>query len=187
MNGNKIEKNKKEIEKFESELQKYQEEIENLENENQKNEKELDIYVYKNLVNAVNTMNLFYENEQKNNKIMEEIKLNKEKINQLKLKEHVMKYIQESKDDIEDIDKNENKENENGENNLQKEEISSDLFNGLNLNNNNEMEKNNNEDDGAYTGFNLMENNDNEKNDINLENKIKELNEKIQNAVNVSI
>ena len=48
------------------------------------------------------------------------------------------------------------------------------------------MEKNKNKEDGSYSGFNLMENDNSEINDVNNENKIKELNEKIQNAVNVS-
>ena len=108
-NVNKIEKNKKDSEILETELKKYEEEIETLENDNQKYEKELDIYKYKNLVNAINTMNHFYENEQKNNKILEEIKMTKEQINQLKLKEHVTKYIEENKDDVEEIIKKDNK------------------------------------------------------------------------------
>ena len=69
----------------------------------------MDIYKYKNLVNAINTLNHFYENEQKNNKILEEIKMTKEQINQLKLKEHVTKYIEENKDDVEEIIKKDNK------------------------------------------------------------------------------
>ena len=187
ININKIEKNKKDIEKFESELKKYQEEIENYENENQKLEKELDVYKYKNLINAVNTMNKFYENEQKNSKILEEIKLTKEQIDKLRLKEHVKKYIQENSDDIKDtnnieIQKTENDYNKNAE------KISPNLFEGLNTNNNNEKENyKKDEEDVGYNGFNLMTNDNNETTDESKENKIKELNEKIQNAVNVSL
>ena len=95
-----------------------------------------------------------------------------------------MKFIQENKEDYEKIEKSDNNEKD-----MKKEEISSDLFNGLNLNNNNEKEINKNEEeDGGYSGFNLMEDNNNKEiKDENIENKIKELNEKIQNAVNVSI
>ena len=183
---NKIEKNKKDIEKLETELQRYQEEIETFEKEKEKMEKELDIYKYRNLVNSINSMNKFYENEQKNNKIMEEIKLTKEQINKLKIKEHVMKYIQENGDDFEEID---SKENIIEETKYEKktDEISSDLFSELNKINNNEMENNKKkEDEGEYAGFSLMNNDNIENKDENLEKKIKELNEKIQIAVNVS-
>ena len=78
INVNKIEKNKKDIEKFESELNKYQSDIKEMEEENEKYEKNLDISKYKNLVNAVNSMNIFYEKEQKNKNILDEIKLTKE-------------------------------------------------------------------------------------------------------------
>ena len=64
-------------------------------------------------------------------------------------------------------------------NNIKNEENTSDLFNGLSLNNNNnnnEIEKNKNDEDGSYSGFNLMENNNSEINDVNNETKIKELN-----------
>ena len=50
-------------------------------------------------------MNKFYENEQKNSKILEEIKLTKEQIDKLRLKEHVIKYIQENANDIGDTNK----------------------------------------------------------------------------------
>ena len=178
---------KKDIEKFESELKKYQEEIENYESENQKLEKELDVYKYKNLINAVNTMNKFYENEQKNSKILEEIKLTKEQIDKLRLKEHVIKYIQENANDIGDTNKNEIKKDED-DYNIKTEKISQNIFKGLNTNINNEKETFKKEDeDGNYTGFNLMDNDKDEILGENKENKIKELNEKIQNAVNVSL
>ena len=187
INIEKIEKNKKDIEKFESELKKYQEEIENYESENQKLEKELDIYKYKNLINAVNTMNYFYENEQKDSKILEEIKLTKEQIDRLRLKEHVIKYIQENANDIGDTNKNEIKKDED-DYNIKTEKISQNIFKGLNTNINNDKKTFKKEDeDGNYTGFNLMDNDKDEILGENKENKIKELNEKIQNAVNVSL
>ena len=187
INIEKIEKNKKDIEKFESELKKYQEEIENYESENQKLEKELDVYKYKNLINAVNTMNYFYENEQKDSKILEEIKLTKEQIDKLRLKEHVIKYIQENANDIGDTNKNEIKKDED-DYNIKTEKISQNIFKGLNTNITNEKETFKKEDeDGNYTGFNLMDNDKDEILGENKENKIKELNEKIQNAVNVSL
>ena len=139
------------------------------------------------LINAVNTMNKFYENEQKNSKILEEIKLTKEQIDKLRLKEHVKKYIQENSDDIKDtnnieIQKTENDYNKNAE------KISPNLFEGLNTNNNNEIENyKKEEEEGGYNGFNLMTNDNNETTGESKENKIKELNEKIQNAVNVSL
>ena len=107
-----------------------------MEEENEKYEKNLDISKYKNLVNAVNSMNIFYEKEQKNKNILDEIKLTKEQINQLKLKEHVLQYIKENGEDIEYISQNENQINNVDENNLKKEENISDLFKGLNMNNN---------------------------------------------------
>ena len=168
-------------------MKKYQEEIENYESENQKLEKELDVYKYKNLINAVNTMNYFYENEQKDSKILEEIKLTKEQIDKLRLKEHVIKYIQENANDIGDTNKNEIKKDED-DYNIKTEKISQNIFKGLNTNITNEKETFKKEDeDGNYTGFNLMDNDKDEILGENKENKIKELNEKIQNAVNVSL
>ena len=199
-----IQKNKKDIEKFEAELTKYQNDVENLEKENQQFEKDLDISKYKNLINALNTMNYFYNNEQKNGKIFDEIKLTKEQINKLKIKDHVIQYIKENKN-IEEDKTNFNNNNNNNNNidfmnmntnsntSIKNEGLTSDLFNGLNFNlnmNNNVNEQNDNGDEmGEYTGFQLMDddnNNNNDNKDEDIENKIKELNEKIQNAVNVS-
>ena len=106
--------------------------------------------------------------------------------NSKNLKEHVLQYIKENGEDIEDISQNENQINNVDENNLKKEENISDLFKGLNMNNNYEKELNQKiENNGDYIEFNLDKNNNNESGE-NIENKIKELNEKIQNAVNVS-
>ena len=194
-NISKIESNKKEIEKFETELKKYQNDIENLEKENQQFEKDLDISKYKNLVNALNTMNYFYEKEQKNGKISEEIKLTEEQINTLKIKEHVLQYIKDNENNDEVKINNNTTTSSFMDNNMFKknEDFTSDLFNGLNLNFNNNNNNNNNEqnDNGEeaaaeYTGFNLMVDDNDKSNKEDIENKIKELNEKIQNAVNVS-
>ncbi len=209
-NINKIEKNKKEIEKFEAELKKYQNDIENLEKENQQFEKDLDITKYKNLINALNTMNDFYNKGQKNGKIFDEINLTQEQINKLKIKDHVLQYIKDNanKEEEKTISINMNDNNNNGLMNVnnttavKNEGFTFDLFNGLNMdfnmnnnnNNNNGNEENENGDEtGGYTGFQLMgdddnkdKNNNNGNNDEEIQKKINELNEKIQNAVNVS-
>ena len=136
-------------------------------------------------------MNDFYNKEQKNGNISEEIKLTKDQINKLKIKDHVMQYIKDN-DNVEEEKINDNHENnifseiKNDKNN---ENLSSNLFSGLNMNfnYNNFNDQNNNEEEGAeYTAFNLMNDDNNDNNDENIENKIKELNEKIQNAVKVS-
>ena len=198
-NIDQIQKNKKDIEKFEAELKKYQNDVENLEKENQQFEKDLDISKYKNLINALNTMNYFYNNEQKNGKIFDEIKLTKEQINALKIKDHVIQYIKEN-NNIEEEKTNFNNNNNidfmnmntNTNTSIKNEGLTSDLFNGLNfnlnMNNNVNVQNDNAEEMGEYTGFQLMDddNNNNDNKDEDIENKIKELNEKIQNAVNVS-
>ena len=189
-NISKIESNKKEIEKLEAELNRYQSDIENLEKENQQFEKDLDIAKYKSLINSLNTMNEFYNKEQKSGKISEEIKLAKDQINILKIKEHVIQYIKDNNDIEEEkiVINNDKSEKKN-------EGFSSDIFNGLNLNmdtninndyNNFNEQNENGEEGGEYIGFNLMTDDNNENRDENIENKKKELNEKIQNAVSVS-
>ena len=188
-NINKIEKNKKEIEKFESELKKYQNDIENLEKENQQFEKDLDISKYKNLVDSLNTMNNFY-NKEKNGKISDEIKLTKNQIDKLKIKEHVIQYIKDNNtNNTEEV-----KANNSIDDNKKNEGFSSNLFSGLNMNtdfNNNTYNalsdtNKNEEENGEYIGFNLMTDDNDENKNENNEDKIKELTEKIQNAVNVS-
>ena len=136
-------------------------------------------------------MNDFYNKEQRNGNISEEIKLTKDQIDKLKIKDHVIQYIKEN-NNIE-----EEKINDNIDNNIftditdikKNEDFSSNLFSGLNMNYNynNFNDQNENEEEiGEYTGFNLMNDDNNDNKDKNVENKIKELNEKIQNAVNVS-
>lgn len=191
-NINKIEKNKKEIENLETELQKYQNDIENLEKENQQFEKDLDISKYQNLVNSLNTMNDFYENIQKNGKISDEIKLTKDQINALKAKEHVLQYIRDN-NNAEEEKTNSNNNNDNGFMNMnmfnKNEELTSDLFSGLNMNFNNNNEQKESGEEAGYTGFNLMIDNNNNGNDedSNIDEKIKELEEKIQKASDVSL
>jgi vacuolar-type H+-ATPase subunit F/Vma7 len=148
-------------------------------------------------------MNNFYNKEQKNNKIFDEIKLTQEQINVLKIKDHVLQYIKDNVNNEEENIKDNNDNNNNAFMNMnnasvKNEGFTSDLFNGLNLNfnmdsNNNVNEQNDNGDDmGGYTGFQLMGDDDKDKNnskkneDDDVANKIKELNEKIQNAVDVS-
>ena len=144
-------------------------------------------------------MNQFYNEEQKNKKISEEINLTNEQINKLKIKEHVIQYIRENNNTEEEenkIIKNNNNDNSNNfidkMMNKKNEDFTSDLFSGLNMNFNynnfNEQNENGEEEGGEYTGFALMndDNNDNNNESENVENKIKELSEKIQNAVNVS-
>jgi len=191
-NINKIEKNKKEIENLETELQKYQNDIENLEKENQQFEKDLDISKYQNLVNSLNTMNDFYEKIQKNGKISDEIKLTKDQINTLKTKEHVLQYIRDNNNaDEEKINNNNNYDNGFMNMNMlnKNEELTSDLFSGLNMNFSNNNEQKESGEEAGYTGFNLMmDNNNNGKDeDSNIEEKIKELEEKIQKASDVSL
>jgi len=191
-NINKIEKNKKEIENLETELQKYQNDIENLEKENQQFEKDLDISKYQNLVNSLNTMNDFYEKIQKNGKISDEIKLTKDQINTLKTKEHVLQYIRDN-NNAEEEKINNNNNYDNGFMNMnmlnKNEELTSDLFSGLNMNFSNNNEQKESGEEAGYTGFNLMmDNNNNGKDeDSNIEEKIKELEEKIQKASDVSL
>ena len=194
-NINKIEKNKKDIENLETELQKYQNDIENLEKENQQFEKDLDISKYLNLVNTLNTMNDFYENVQKNGKISDEIKLTKDQINALKAKEHVLQYIRDNNNaEEEKFNNNNNNNNDNGFMNMnmnmfnKNEELTSDLFSGLNMNFSNNNEQKESGEEAGYTGFNLMiDNNNGNDENSNIDEKIKELEEKIQKASDVSL
>lgn len=170
---------------METELQKYQNDIENLEKENQQFEKDLDISKYQNLVNSLNTMNDFYENIQKNGKISDEIKLTKDQINALKAKEHVLQYIRDN-NNAEEEKTNSNNNNDNGFMNMnmfnKNEELTSDLFSGLNMNFNNNNEQKESGEEAGYTGFNLMIDNNNNGNDedSNIDEKIKELEEKFK-------
>ena len=175
-------------------------------------EKDLDITKYKNLNNALNTMNDFYNKGQKNGKIFDEINLTQEQINKLKIKDHVLQYIKDkdNKEEEKTISININYKNNgfvniNNTTAVKNEGFTFDLFNGLNMdfnmnnnnnnNNNNKVnEENENGDEmGGYTGFQLMDdddnkdkNNNNKNDDEEIQKKINELNEKIQNAVNVS-
>ena len=69
------------------------------------------------------------------------------------------------------------------------EELTSDLFSGLNMNFNNNNEQKESGEEAGYTGFNLMIDNNNNGNDedSNIDEKIKELEEKIQKASDVSL
>ena len=174
INLEKIEKNKKEIENYEGELMGYQKDIETYENENKNYEKELDISKYKNLLNSLNSMNTFYNNNQKSAKIFEEIKLTNEQINELKKKEYVLQYIKDN-----DVKEEEKVLNE-------KEDISNNISNNININKDNKLDDNNNKgDETTFSGFNLI-NDENKDNNNNTENKIKELEEKLDLAVKVS-
>ena len=173
INLEKIEKNKKEIENYEGELMGYQKDIETYENENKNYEKELDISKYKNLLNSLNSMNTFYNNNQKSAKIFEEIKLTNEQINELKKKEYVLQYIKDN-----DVKEEEKVLNE-------KEDISNNINNNININKDNKLDDNNKGDETTFSGFNLI-NDENKDNNNNTEDKIKELEEKLDLAVKVS-
>ena len=72
---------------------------------------------------------------------------------------------------------------------IKNEELTSDLFSGLNMNFNNNNEQKESGEEAGYTGFNLMIDNNNNGNDedSNIDEKIKELEEKIQKASDVSL
>ena len=91
-------------------------------------------------------MNKFYNNEQKNGIIFDEIKLTQEQINILKIKNHVMQYIKDNNNEEENKNNNNYNDFMNLNTNVKNEGFTSDLFNGLNLN------------------FNINSNNDNNKN-----------------------